>query len=164
MNTLYLDMDGVVADFNEYARVVHGFNPAVEYPDHEWQKLAENKRLYRDLPKTPYADDLVEYCNRFANEHNMNFMFLTAVPKTNRLHWAFYDKVLWVQRYFSFVPVHFGPFSERKQEHCAPNDILIDDRPSNIDEWNNAGGYGILHTDYDSTIESLKKYKSIVLV
>ena len=91
-------------------------------------------------------------------------MFLTAVPKGNDVKWAFYDKVIWAQSYFPAIPVHFGPFSERKYEHCTPGDILIDDRESNITAWNTAGGNGILHTDYNSTIEALKKIESKLVV
>lgn len=157
MNTLYLDMDGVVADFNEYAYRIHGFESEVEYPDNLWNQIAQNPRLYRDLKKTPYADDLVEYCRKFAKANNYNLYFLTAVPKSNRLHWAFYDKVEWARTYFSDVPVHFGPFSQDKHVHCKANDILIDDRISNITDWRNANGIGILHETFEKTINELRK-------
>jgi hypothetical protein len=35
---------------------------------------------------------------------------------------------------------------------------LIDDRPSNIDQWNAAGGIGILFISTAQTIEELKQY------
>jgi 5'(3')-deoxyribonucleotidase len=149
-------MDGVVADFNEYAFRVHGFGSEVEYPDNLWNQIARNPRLYRDLKKTPYADDLVNFCRTFAKDRNMELYFLTAVPKSNKLHWAFYDKVMWGQTYFPDVPVHFGPFSKDKQFHCKQGDILIDDRIQNIDEWNRVGGIGILHDLYENTIFRLK--------
>ena len=38
----------------------------------------------------------------------------------------------------------------------AKNNILIDDSPKNIKAWNNAGGTGILHTNNQKTIETLK--------
>jgi len=157
MKKIYLDMDGVVADFNEYAYRVHGFGSEVEYPDDLWNQIAQNPRLYRDLKKTPYADELVHNCRVFAQKHNLELYFLTAVPKSNRLHWAFTDKVEWGQKYFPDIPVHFGPFSKDKHVHCSPGDILIDDRISNINEWNNAGGIGILHENYEDTIDILQK-------
>lgn len=155
-------MDGVVADFNEYAHRIHNLKPLVEYPDNDWNKIAKNIRLYKELKKTPYANDLVNYCRTFARMNNMDLFFLTAVPKSNRMHWAFYDKVTWGMFYFSDIPVHFGPFSKDKHMHCKFGDILIDDRTSNIEEWNNAGGIGILHTDYKKTIESLKNHENTI--
>lgn len=156
MTTLYLDMDGVVADFDEYAARTLGIPPSSGiYPDEVWYKLASNARLYRDLIKTPYADELVFQCSRIAKEQNYQLQFLTAVPKGNDVPWAFYDKVVWAQKYFPGIPVMFGPFSKDKHVHCHPGDILIDDRRSNIEEWSAASGLAILHTDYTSTMTQL---------
>lgn len=156
-STLYLDMDGVVADFDEYAARKLGLPPSEGiYPDDKWEKLAQNERLYRDLEKTPYADELVDFCREFA-WNKYNFYFLTAVPKGNDVPWAFYDKVLWAQKHFPNIPVMFGPFSKDKHTHCVMGDILIDDRASNIEEWRAAGGIAIHHKSFKDTIEKLKE-------
>ena len=156
MTTLYLDMDGVVADFNEYAHRTLGV-PASQgiYPDDVWQKLAANPRLYRDLIPITYAGELVATCFNFAQRKQYGFMFLTAVPKGNDVPWAFYDKVEWARKYFPNIPVMFGPYSKDKHHHCEPGDILIDDRSSNIEEWRAAGGIAIHHVDFDATITAL---------
>lgn len=152
MTTLYLDMDGVVADFDEYAARTLGLPPSGGvYSQEVWQQLANNSRMYRDLVKTPYADELVFQCSRIAKQAGLDLRFLTAVPKGNDVPWAFYDKVIWAQKNFPAIPVMFGPFSKNKHSHCQPGDILIDDRTSNITEWQAAGGIGILHTGYEST-------------
>jgi 5'(3')-deoxyribonucleotidase len=156
-STLYLDMDGVVANFDEYAARTLGVPPSGGiYPDEIWHKLASNARLYRDLIKTPYADELVRRCIKFCLERDYDYAFLTAVPKGNDVKWAFYDKVEWAQKYFPGIPVMFGPFSKNKHQHCRPGDILIDDRLSNIEEWRSAGGIAIHHTNFNATISSIK--------
>lgn len=156
MNTLYMDMDGVVADFDEYAYRTLGIPPAEGiYPEHIWQKLASNPRIYRDLIKTNYSDLLVAKCQEFSIKHSYNLLFLTAVPKGNDVHYAFYDKVNWANQYFPGIPVHFGPYSKDKHLHCKPKDILIDDRKSNILEWLSAGGIAIHHRNINETIEKL---------
>jgi 5'(3')-deoxyribonucleotidase len=159
MKTLYLDMDGVVADFDEYAESILGSLPGHNgiYPDEEWNKIAANPRLYRDLKKTSYADRLVDECRDLAATKSYALIFLTAVPKGNDVKWSFYDKVVWAQNYFPDIPVHFGPFSKDKWQHCQPGDILIDDRPSNIHEWRVAGGIAIHHTNIDTTLHELSK-------
>ncbi len=156
MTTLYLDMDGVVADFDEYAARTLGVPPSQGiYPDEIWYKLATNARLYRDLIPTPYASQLVYRCEQFCNRKQYDLKFLTAVPKGNDVPWAFYDKVYWARNYFATIPVMFGPFSKNKHQHCQPGDILIDDRLSNIEEWRAAGGIAIHHVDFDTTITAL---------
>jgi hypothetical protein len=158
MQTLYLDMDGVVADFDEYAYRTLGLPPSGGvYPNDVWNKLAANPRIYRDLVKTSYADQLVFHCSTIANKLKYDIKFLTAVPKGNDVPWAFYDKVYWARHNFATIPVMFGPFSKDKWKHCKPGDILVDDRQSNIEEWRAAGGIAIHHVDFDTTLQQLFK-------
>jgi predicted kinase len=48
--------------------------------------------------------------------------------------------------------------SYRKQEHAAPNHILIDDYIRNIEQWRAKGGIAIHHTDINKTLAELAKY------
>ena len=151
-------MDGVIADFDEYAARTLGLPPSSGiYPDEAWYQLASNSRLYRDLIKTLYADQLVDECKDLANTKGYDLKFLTAVPKGNDVPWAFYDKVVWAQLYFPDIPVMFGPYSVDKWKHCQPGDILIDDRPSNIEQWRVAGGVAIHHTNIEATLYELSR-------
>lgn len=159
MTTIYLDMDGVVADFNSYAKKLLNTDVIMHsWPTEQWNKIASNPRLYRDLEKTLEADRLVEFCKQVCNKKMWNLLFLTAVPKDNDMPWAFYDKVLWVHDRYPDIPVMFGPHSSDKWRHCENGDILIDDRVSNCEEWKNEGGYSILHEgDLDNTLSQLSK-------
>lgn len=159
MKTIYLDMDGVVADFDAYAEQFLKTRSADgRWSREHWNQLREHKRMYRDLPKTPEADELVDAVRKLCNERNYNLLFLTAVPKGNDFHWAFYDKMIWVQQYYPDIAVHFGPYSVDKQVHCNPGDVLIDDRLSNIQEWELAGGIAIRHQgDLANTLQKLSE-------
>jgi len=147
MKTLYLDMDGVVADFNAYAvrTLKRNISGDERWAPGEWNKLRDNQRLYRDLVKTPEADQLVEFCRAYCEQYEYNLLFLTAIPKKNDVPWAFYDKAMWAQLRYPDIPVMFGPYSNDKQHHCKAGDILIDDRTINIEQWSAVGGHGILH-------------------
>lgn len=152
-------MDGVIADFDEYAHRTLGLAPSEGiYPDDKWEQLATNSRIYRDLIPTSYAQDLYQECVKFCLRNNYDWAFLTAVPKRNDVKFAFYDKVEWAQKHFPGVPVFFGPYSKDKHQHCKSNDILIDDRMSNIEEWRAAGGFGIYHKNYKTTVEQLHQF------
>lgn len=157
MKTIYLDMDGVVADFDAYAHSMLGHrSDDGRWHKDKWARLRDNPRMYRDLPKTAEADALVSYCRQFCKDKNYNLLFLTAVPKNNDVHWAFYDKVIWTQLYYPDIPVMFGPFSHDKHVHCTPGDVLIDDRTSNVTEWRAAGGVAIQHKgNLEDTIAQL---------
>jgi hypothetical protein len=164
MKTLYLDMDGVVADFDEYAHRMLGVPPSGGiYPDEIWQQLAANPRIYRDLKKTPDADKLVSLCKEICKNADYDLKFLTAVPKGNDVPWAFYDKMSWALYFFPDIPVMFGPYSKDKHQHCKSGDILIDDRTSNIEEWTAAGGFGIQYRSGED-LENIKATINLAIV
>ena len=50
----------------------------------------------------------------------------------------------------------FVPASQ-KQQFSGENQILIDDRVDNIEQWKSKGGIGILHTSASDTIKQLKE-------
>lgn len=156
MSSIYLDMDGVVADFDGYAHQLLGLGPSEgKYPETVWEKLIENPRLYRDLKLTYYATQLHDFCTKLAEKLDYRVAFLTAIPKKNDVQYAMHDKVEWAQKYFPNTPVFFGPYSRDKQNHCRPGDILIDDRTDNIRDWKAVGGIGILHREFDRTVSEL---------
>lgn len=158
MATIFLDMDGVVADFDAYANSILGYSTpgGKRYPIDDWAKISANPRFYRHLDVCPGAELLVQTVWRLSKQHGYDVKFLTAIPRANDVPWCFTDKVEWAQQCFPEIPVWFGPYSHDKHHHCKPGDILIDDRDDNVDAWNAAGGVGILHQgDVHATIEKL---------
>lgn len=162
MATIFLDMDGVVADFDAYAEPIVGYKSpgGHRYNDEDWQKISVNPRLYSILPKCHDADRLVREVQELAKQHKMSVGFLSAIPKENNLHWVFWDKMQWVQKNYPGVPLFLGPYSRDKQNHYTPGDILIDDRISNVEEWRAVGGKAILHEG--DVIATLFELRSLV--
>ena len=160
MKTIYIDMDGVVADFDTYVEGVLGreigWGTSQDLTDDEWVKLASVDRLYYHLPLMPDATKLVAYAKSLSTRFYVGF--LTAIPRRTTIPSAQADKQAWVDKYFPGMKMDIGPFSRDKQKWCTPGDILIDDRPSNIVEWSAAGGIAMYHTgDVDATIKYINK-------
>ena len=161
MPTIYLDMDGVVADFDAVASKIIGRSHSANepWPPNDWAKLRSHQRMYSYLPLMPDAKKLVTTVVELANKYNYDVIFLTAVPRENDFPWAFQDKMEWKQRYFGDIPIWFGPYSDDKQVRTKTGDILIDDRKSNIEQRKQAGGIGILHHgSVDESITKLENY------
>jgi 5'-nucleotidase len=159
MATIFLDMDGVVADFDAAAKAIIGYShPANQrWPDAEWARIRQHQRFYRDLPLMPDAERLVAAVLTLADVHDYDVKFLTAIPRDNDFPWSFQDKMEWKQRYFGDIPIWFGPYSHDKRQWSKPGEILIDDRRVNIEEWSEAGGTGILHVgNVNQTILNLQ--------
>ena len=163
-NTFYLDMDGVVADWDTAAsqflgRPTRGADPRTHYKNtpEEWQRIKTQSRFYRDLPLMPRCSELVDLARRYRDGLGWKLLFLTAVPKDDDVPWAYYDKVLWAQIHFPDIPVHFGPHSWDKAKHCTQGDMLVDDRPDNCSSWINAGGLAVqvLNNDLGSAIKQV---------
>jgi 5'(3')-deoxyribonucleotidase len=158
--TLYIDMDGVVADFNKFATTILQVEVepgAQKWSEDQWSKLRDYPGLYRYLPKTPKADEIINVARMFRSRLNWPIYMLTAVPKGNDVPDAFYDKILWMQQHYPDIRVRFGPFAVSKKNHCKPGDVLIDDRISTCEEWTAVGGRAILATDLDRALQELKK-------
>ncbi len=152
--TLYLDMDGVLADFNTAAQtLIKATNADAEkaaengrWPEKDWELISSQSNFYRILPKMPLADELVELAVRFRENLDYDVKILTAIPKDNDMPDAFHDKVDWINEHYGQYGfrVHFGPYSKDKASHCTgADDILVDDRTSNCNEWRSAGGTAV---------------------
>lgn len=164
MNTIYIDMDGVVADFDTAAtdflqtelKIDIANKQEGKWPPGMWERIRENTRFYRDLPKMPLADQMLDLAREFRDKLDWNLMFLTAIPKGNDMPWTFWDKMMWVQARYPDIPVHFGPYSHDKQSHCVPGDILVDDRHDNCEQWRSRGGAAVRVThDYAQALDQL---------
>lgn len=150
-HTLYLDLDGVLADFNIQAqRLINATDSERAAAERQgrwtsvlWDQLKQTPNFYRHLPLTSFAHELVTLATRFRDELDWNVEILTAIPRHNDVPEAFQDKVEWAQEHFPQFRIRFGPYSHDKHHHAKPGDILVDDRYSNCTEWQAAGGTAV---------------------
>ncbi len=148
---IYLDMDDVVADWMPAARAIvnRNWNYGERIPDSDWNKVKAKERFYRHLSLKEGAEDLVNWCRIYHAKTKCGLFFLTALPHDNSMPWAAQDKVWWANENFPGIPVFFGPYSYDKWRHCkSPEDILIDDRTSNCEEWIRAGGRAHIYRNW----------------
>lgn len=151
VNTIYVDMDGVVADFDAFVLENLGrtFSHIVgpKGDSEMWDFLKSVDRLYYILKPTSYAQELME----MVAATGANVEFLTAIPRRTSIPGAELDKRQWVQEVFGDkFKMNIGPFSGDKWKWAKPGDVLIDDRADNIEDWITKGnGIGILHNYHD---------------
>jgi len=158
---IYLDMDGVVADFDQRFIDLSGMLPK-EFEEkfgrkEFWNFIDEKNKLkfWIGIPEMSDAKQLVDYIT----PHGFEMLTAPSIKKQ-----SYIGKMLWIKNHvgslFSFKP--YINFKKAKDKHnvksnLTPNDILIDDRADTIDRWNAAGGTGVHHTSASSTINKLKK-------
>jgi 5'(3')-deoxyribonucleotidase len=150
---IYLDMDDVVADWMGYARDYLKQPLSRDgdlLPDKVWRRLKDDQRMYSKLPLKEGANELVRWVTNYATQNECGLYFLSAIPHGNDMPWAPTDKIHWANRYFPHIPVFLGPYSHEKYMHCRESgDILIDDRRSNCEEWERAGGRSHRYTSWE---------------
>lgn len=158
---IYLDMDGVLADFDAFVLENMGrtFDHTNGPSDREmWNFLMSVDRMYFNLKPTPYFLLLVETAREICD----NVQILTAIPRRATMPDAEQDKIEWAKKYIpGEIKVNIGPFSRDKKNWARPGDVLLDDRVDNIEAWRAAGGIGILHK-YDDHLESLVELWNLV--
>lgn len=160
--TLFLDMDGVLSDFDSHVRhllgkSLHDFNTSQE----GWDAVQPYKdTFFTDMLPLPDAHSLVQEVLDLAGDYGFHIAVLTAIPKIGRMPSARLQKHCWINKYFPEFSGSFniGPHAEHKQFHCIAGDILIDDSIMNIDQWQAVGGIGIYHTSAIESISMLEKH------
>jgi 5'(3')-deoxyribonucleotidase len=165
MPTIYLDMDGVLADFNSKAALILQASKQEKlqaqqsghWKEQDWEKLKKYPNLFRSLDKTEIADDLVNLAKKFKSELGWDLFILTAVPRNNDVPDSFQDKFEWIQEHYPDIRIRFGPYSADKFKHAKPGDILVDDRKDNCNQWAAAKGIAVrvIESDRSAAVDEL---------
>lgn len=140
--TLWLDCDGVFADFNRAAYQVHGWSGTPSkweyYLDFGmtrqqfWYRIASfGDRFYDELVEPyPWADEL---------RCMVTELFDNVAIITDATHHpgSYASKIRWLSKNLPGIPVFTGA---EKWRLARPGDILIDDYDGNTDAWVFRGG------------------------
>lgn len=149
INSIWLDLDGVHADFEGGVKKLTGGFPHQIEKRQMWKAIAGSKTFFEDLDLLPDALELFNY----VKATNVHVKVLTGLPSSND---GAGQKKRWVAKMLcDRIDVIVLP-SKQKYLHAGPGKILIDDRIDMISAWCEAGGIGILHTNTESTILQLK--------
>ncbi|MDB4378139.1 hypothetical protein N9Z41_00065 [bacterium] len=158
---VYLDMDGVLADFDQRFRDISGMEPR-EFENKYgtkafWNLIDEENKIkfWVGIPAMPGAADLVNAVKDY------NYELLTS-PSAKKQ--SYLGKILWVKNHTGdvFPSKPRINFKRAKEKHLikpelSKTDILIDDREDTIGRWNAAGGTGIVYKNISQVLNDLGK-------
>src|SRR4051812_43498023 len=149
---LFLDCDGVLADFDRGATEILGARPDAYMKRHGpgrfWQQLARAPDFYACLPLMPGATELFE-----AVRH-LDPVILTGLPRGN---WAADQKVRWAAEHFPGTRI-ITCMAVDKRNHAQEGDVLVDDTLKHRHLWEQAGGIFIHHRNVQDSLRELKDY------
>ena len=164
---IYLDMDGVLADFFGGLENKLGV-------DH-WKSLSWKEEVFAKLKGTDFFNRIPCFYEDGRNQSFRILEFVKHVAWENEIDWGIcssplrgdeynsaYWKRVWLER-MDFMPddVNNCVFTSNKPQYAwsykdlLPN-ILIDDKPQNIKTWRDAGGIGIRFQANEDDIDYLE--------
>lgn len=151
---LFLDMDGVLADFDKRAEEILGM-PCYEYEwkygtEMFWRHLHSDPNFFLSFDPMPDLDHLWDkVCHLFPT-------VLTALPNNEHRDAVREQKLEWISKYLGeWVPMITCDTKE-KTRFCEIDDILVDDRNVNQRAWINAGGHFVHHYNAHDTVAELQ--------
>jgi hypothetical protein len=150
MITLYLDMDGVLADFNkEYTK----FDP--EKADRK--RFRESVMSHRIFEKLDFMPDALQLLNHVSKLHNIRVEILTSMGTHEpvQANQAMMQKMEWLKQKNIPYKANFVNNKAQKANYATAESILIDDSVGCVSPFVDAGGHGILHVNASDSIAML---------
>ena len=149
---IFLDMDGVLVDFDKQFEELTGMPPREFESKHSTEKFWEEidgagVGFWRGMKWMPGGEALY---NRAA-QHDHALLSSPSRSEVSKI-----GKRLWRRDKTPNTKLILAR-SYNKKNYAAPNHILIDDREDNIQQWINAGGIGILYKSPEQVNKELDK-------
>ncbi|MFP5276414.1 MAG: hypothetical protein ACLGPM_04820 [Acidobacteriota bacterium] len=152
MRQLFLDCDGVLADFDAAARRLFHTDTRkareVLGEKEFWRRIRASGEFYRKLPLMP---DALELYSAVAHLHPA---ILTGCPLGG---WAEPQKMAWAAHHFPAVPMITCASREKFLHMRHPGDVLVDDFLRYKDLWEQAGGIFVQHVSARDTLRRLRE-------
>jgi len=149
---IFLDMDGVLVDFDQQFEELTGMEPRAFEAKHGskgfWEAIeTAGVGFWRGMKWMPGGEELY---NRVA-QYDHALLSSPSRSETSKI-----GKRLWRRDKTPSTKLILSR-SHLKKNYASPLNILIDDRESNIKQWEDAGGIGILYISPNQVNKALEK-------
>jgi hypothetical protein len=157
---VYLDMDGVLADFfGEWAKL-DGKNhyKDIDNPQAKLQLVRDHPSFWVNLPLLPHARELVRTVKELYGEYYICSTPLSGDSRSES------GKRAWINMHFEEMLPSGIELTHNKAQFATNNrgvsNILVDDYGKNVAAWQMAGGIAIKYEDsnFNSVAKTLKKF------
>ena len=158
--TVYLDMDGVIADF--FGKLEEDFGA-----DH-WKNIKSIERCLNEIRNTDFFYEIPAFAEsadivQLVKDLSDGDWGICSSPLRDDNYNSAYWKRKWLTIH-GFMPDDLEKliFTSNKHKYAisrlsGKSNILIDDKPSNIIAWENAGGIGIRFQCNKDDVEYLEE-------
>lgn len=149
MLKIYLDMDGVIADFDkQFVKLWEESYALVDRRD-LYTIVVLQHEIFKHLDFMSNAKQLLYGVDDLASQYGAQVEILSSVgtesPEVGEA--ARLQKIAWLEQNHILYPRNFVKSKPQKALYSSPKAILIDDRQGCIDPFKAKGGGGILYKD-----------------
>ena len=158
ISMIYLDMDGVIADFVKRYKELYRMEPKEAEKKKEFNKFFDEfiaTKQFETLDLMPGAMDGLTFLRKHLT---VPTQILSSTANEARYDEISKQKLIWLNTHGVTFSANFVPGKRHKYKFAGPDKIIIDDTESVINQWKEAGGIGILHKDWVTTLAILKLY------
>lgn len=156
---VYLDMDGVLADFFGVVAKHHGVSNWREArKKQKIDKIAKKPGFFKNLKPLAGAGSLVNGVLRLAGKYS-----ILSSPLMSNVEQSSKEKSEWLTHYLKQHSPQAILFDHQKEKYALQDDgtpnILIDDWETNVNLWRQRGGIGILYKadEQDRVLKELNR-------
>jgi hypothetical protein len=167
--TIYLDMDGVVADFMKSYAPIQKEHKVLDHSTHDHKLFVDTIAtlpLFLNLEPMADATVLLQGILQFEKEYGITVEMLTSVGTDDPLLGTKVatEKRQWLSNQGIAYKPNFVTRKKQKSLYATPRSILIDDSWGCIDPFHNAGGKVIHHKSAVETLIKLDKMLRLLCI
>jgi hypothetical protein len=151
MIKLYLDMDGVLCNFDKAYRK---FDP----PKADRKKFREavmTYKIFEDLEFMPDTQELLNYVCKLDKDVTVEILTSKGTFDADQGNEASRQKQKWLDKWNIPYKANFVRSKEEKSKYADPYSILVDDSIGCITPFVANSGHGILHTKSSDSIQQI---------
>lgn len=148
---VYLDMDGVIANFDKAFSSIYGLNARDDPDPSHWFEFVDNKG-FETLEWMPGGEELIKYLT-----DNYRVEILSCIGNKSNAKNVAAQKMRWlVDKGYGHLVTNFEYEKKDKARHASQTSVLIDDSTGCVEPFREANGWAIQHRNKEQTLTELK--------
>ena len=155
ISCIYLDMDGVIANFEKRYKELFNIYPAEARNNKEFDTYFDKFVADGNFATLEMMPDAMQLIMALRNALPPT-QILSSTASQKRYDAISKQKIEWLEKHDIDFQRNFVPGKQHKKKYARSDTLIIDDTESIINDWREAGGLAILHRNIPDTLAQLK--------